>query len=384
MLDEAEIVPFLLQRNLITPVDIVNGELQIENASRRNRNFKVTRNGAPGYLLKQGVGDERRRTVAQEGAAYVALSSLDGLAPLLPRFHGFDEQGCVLILELLQDGQSLADYLQESGRLSTERARLLGEALGTLHTAATKERLGPDGSSKFAPFTPLPFRLRHPRLGVLQHFSRGNMELLRIVQETAGYCAFLDEAATEWKEETLIHGDLRWDNCHVIRPSSGHRRKALKIVDWELAGWGDPCWDVAMVFSEYITSWLRSAPITKDTPPGKLFELTKYPLHEVQKALESFRGAYARRMAWDEDEAREQLLKAVRFLGARLIHTTFELLQNAPRLTVSAVYLLQLSYNILEHPHRAAEELLGMPASVTCGKAEERPRQLAPDAPDIR
>ena len=384
MLDEVEIVPFLLQRNLITPADIVNGELQIENASRRNRNFKVTRNGAPGYLLKQGVGDERRRTVAQEGAAYVALSSLDGLAALLPRFHGFDKQGCVLILELLQDGQSLADYLEESGRLSTERAKLVGEALGTLHTAATKERLGPDGSSKFAPFTPLPFRLRHPRLGVLQHFSRGNMELLRIVRETAGYCDFLDEAATEWKEETLIHGDLRWDNCHVVPPSSGRRRKAMKIVDWELAGWGDPCWDVAMVFSEYITFWLRSAPITKDTPPGKLFELTKYPLHEVQKALESFRGAYARRMAWDEDESSEKFLKAVRFLGARLIHTTFELLQNAPRLTVSAVYLLQLSYNILERPRHAAEQLLGMPASVTCGKAEEGPSQLAPAAPDIR
>ena len=114
-LEEACVVSFLRRRNLVTPADIVSGELRIENVSRRNRNFKVTRNGAPGYLLKQGVGDERRRTVAHEASAYSALSSLDGPAAVLPRFYGFDEQDCVLIVGLLEDGQSLAEYHRDSG-----------------------------------------------------------------------------------------------------------------------------------------------------------------------------------------------------------------------------------------------------------------------------
>jgi len=362
MLEEACVVSFLRRRNLVTPADIVSGELRIENVSRRNRNFKVTRNGAPGYLLKQGVGDERRRTVAHEASAYSALSSLDGPAAVLPRFYGFDEQDCVLIVGLLEDGQSLAEYHRDSGRFSTRRAKLLGEALGAFHAGASKERLTARGASSFAPFTPMPFRLRRPALAALQQFSAANMEVLRVVHETAGYYDLLDEAEKEWKEETLIHGDLRWDNCHVVRQPSGRRKTAMKIVDWELAGWGDPCWDVAMVFSEYLTFWLLSAPMAKDTPPEKLFSLTKRPLREVQKALEVFRQAYARRMGWDQAEARTRFFKAVRFLGARLIHTTFEQLQNSPRLTTPAVYLLQLSFNVLEHPRRTAEELLGMSA----------------------
>ncbi len=119
---------------------------------------------------------------------------------------------------------------------------------------------------------------------------------------------------------------------------------------------------MSLRFSEYLSSWLLSAPITKDISPERLFDLTRYPLEQVHRALQSFWHSYTRQIGWDAALAEARLLKAVRFTGARMIHTTFEQLQTAIRLSSQAVYLLQLSYNVLERPRQASADLLGMPA----------------------
>ena len=49
MLTQVEVVPYLLQHNLISTASIVESDLLVADASRRNRNFKVISERGPSY-----------------------------------------------------------------------------------------------------------------------------------------------------------------------------------------------------------------------------------------------------------------------------------------------------------------------------------------------
>ena len=55
MLDQSEVATYLLRRGLISEACIVDGDFQVVDASRRNRNFKAISKAGPSYMLKQGV-----------------------------------------------------------------------------------------------------------------------------------------------------------------------------------------------------------------------------------------------------------------------------------------------------------------------------------------
>src|SRR5579884_3509285 len=105
MLTQNDVVPYLMQRKLLSAEAIVDGNLSIVDASRRNRNFKVASEQGPCLLLKQGVGAERMATISNEATVYQNLLAKEGLGRYLPSFYGYDPEEAVLILELLPDAQ---------------------------------------------------------------------------------------------------------------------------------------------------------------------------------------------------------------------------------------------------------------------------------------
>src|SRR3954451_21896201 len=103
MLSERQVVDRLIELRLVSPATIVDGALAIHDASRRNRNFKVVSERAPSFLVKQGFGAEGRATLANEAAVYQVLASKGAeLGRYVPRFHGWDEEHAMLVLELVE------------------------------------------------------------------------------------------------------------------------------------------------------------------------------------------------------------------------------------------------------------------------------------------
>jgi len=135
----------------------------------------------------------------------------------------------------------------------------------------------------------------------------------------------------------------------------------LKIVDWELARLGDPCWDVGSVFANYLSFWLFSIPITGEDPPDRFMDLARYPLERMQPAIRSFWQSYVRTMELDAATSDDWLLCAVKYGAARLVQTAYEQMQMSIHLTGNVVCLLQLSLNILQRPREAMVHLLGLP-----------------------
>ncbi|MFL5735105.1 MAG: phosphotransferase family protein [Chloroflexia bacterium] len=369
MLTQSAVAQYLLQRDLVSPRIVVEGDLSVSDFTRRNANFKVAGGHGPGFLLKQGVDEERRAMLAHEARVYRLLGAAEGggrLQTYLPRLHLYNPDDSVLVLELLDEAETLDEYHARLGRFPTGLAALLGDALGTLH-AITEGRTEGEEYEGISRRPAWMLSIHRPNVLFMRTVSNANLKLIKIVQQFPEFRGHLDALRGEWRADTLIHGDLKWANCLVYRPGEG-RSKKLKLVDWEHASVGDPCYDAGSVFNDYLSFWLLSIPITGDSPPDRFMQLARYPLDKMQPAIGAFWRAYVRVMGLDPATAAEWLVRATRYAGARLVHTAYEHGQLGYQITGNAVCFLQLGLNILQRPREAAATLLGIAPSPLPGQ----------------
>jgi hypothetical protein len=369
LMDYEDIVDYLLTQELVFAENIVSNDLIIADASRRNSNVIISRDADPCYFLKQETRDHvgagrRVGSVAYEAEIYHLLGSLDGdreLSPYLPRYDRYDGQQRILIIEGIPRSISLAEYQYRHARVYKRFAGMLGKALATLHniTAANKEYL-----EKIAGIpTGLPwiFYLDQPNLWIYLNSSAANLEFVRILQQSSDLSAQLKQLRGKWQAESLIHGDLKWDNCILSLSSTSRPRAGIKIIDWELAQIGDPCWDVGAIFCGYLAFWLSSIPISGETPPDQFLSLARFPLNNIQSAIRVFWKTYSKGINIATPEPSDRILRATQYAGLRLVQTAYERLQNEASITPLDIYAIQLCTNILLRPMEAAVQLFGFP-----------------------
>lgn len=358
-------IAYLLRRKLVPARAVARGDLTIWELSRRNRTVSVVCESGPSYVLKLGISPEGIATVAHEGRVYRWLHEHPDAGTMrryLPRCYGYDTALHMLILELLPHSRTLREHQIRTGRCSRRIAAVVGQALASLHRLALGTAGGdvPEGSDARAPW---PLHIHVPGLATLQSSSSANRQLIAAVQQRPDVCAALDELREAWRPEALVHHDLRWDNCLVVTPEEapGRRRPQLRLIDWELAGLGDPCWDVASLFAEYLSFWALSIPATPDEALEPRLERARYPLESVQPAVRACWRSYARHMALDPAARARWLQRITMYTGARLIQTAYEHVQLEVQMTSRGALLLQLAVNILRRPEEALPHVLGLP-----------------------
>jgi Ser/Thr protein kinase RdoA (MazF antagonist) len=344
---------YLLDRALLRPQTVLDGGLVVRDASSRNRNFRVETEGGPSFLLKQAIGAETVASLRNEATVYSYLMTLgDGLARYLPRFYDYDADEEVLILELVRDAVDLRGYHTASRHFSIGPAAALGTALGTLHRLTLRDARA---EPRYAAWI---LSVHRPSTSVFREASAAGLELVRIVQGASGFPEALDRARAAWRPEALVHADVKWDNLLVSVDESGEEE--LKIVDWEGATIGDPCWDIGSALAHYLSFWLFSIPVTGEVPPDRFPELAAYPLDAMKPALATCWRAYTSARGVDADEAAALLARSVELAGARLLQTAFEAAQFQLQVTSGLVLHVQLAFNLLQRPSEAATRLLAI------------------------
>ncbi len=331
-LEQHEVAAYLLARGLVGRRSIVDGTLRIADETSRNRNFRVS-GGASGesLLLKQAITADGAESLANEAALYRRLTAAGGsLAATLPRLHGFDEAHDLLIVEWIAGGEDLYRHHARRARCSAPLARALGRALGALHAVA------PDGE-ELRDDAPWVLSLHRPRREALRHLSGASIELIAALQRDELVCAALDDLRESWRVEALVHRDVKWANCIVTGPA------ALVLVDWEMAGWGDPALDVGSALGE-VAGWrLRAG---GDVAPDPA-------IAALWRAYRSARGAGAAR-------AEDLLDRAARYAGARLLQSAYEKTQETGLGHERAARAVTLARELLLAPRAAAAALLGI------------------------
>jgi len=183
--------------------------------------------------------------------------------------------------------------------------------------------------------------------------------VIRIVQGAAGFAESLESLRRDCRTEALVHGDVKWDNCLILAGAGADEE--LRLIDWETAAAGDPCWDIGSALSHYVSAWLFSIPVAGVVASERLPALASRPLDGMKPALTACWQAYVDARGLGRASAAEELVRAVRFLAARLLQTAFEAAQMLSHVTSAVILHLQLALNTLLAPEDAATQLLGLP-----------------------
>ena len=357
MLSHGDVARWLLDRGLLTSADLLDDEVVIRDVSSRNRNYRIETRCGPSYLLKQAIGIETLTTITNEAAVYELLASGDEeLARSVPRYHGYDAQEGVLVLELVRGAENLRSHHSTSGRFSAGPAAAVGRTLGLLHrTTAIDAVATPDEAAWI-------LRIHQPNTSIFRDASAASLDLIRVIQQAHDFPEQLERVRASWTPGARVHGDVKWDNCLVV--SLDGIDETVKLIDWEASTIGDPGWDIGSALSQYLSFWIFSIPVTGEIPPERFPQLAAYPLDSMKPALNACWGAYADALGLRPPEAATRLARAVELAAARLVQTGFEISQMQQGLTSSVVLHLQLAQNLLERPNEAATRLLGIDPSV--------------------
>jgi hypothetical protein len=364
---------YLLGRGLLSFDSVVDGDLLVVEATSRNRNFKVIRAENPGYFVKQVKTFDAQavETMRYETACYWLSHhdpDFEPLRALMPKFYDSDPARHALVIELLPEGGSLSDYHRQLGSFPVEVGVQLGRILGTYQREMGR-RLRDDGakSNSFARRVPWILSLHQLNQNIFGQLSAANTQVLNIVQSYPDFPATLDRLRERWRFDSLIHGDIKWDNLHVTVDSDGEENKEgangkmnLRLIDWELADFGDACWDAGAVFQSYLSFWVFSMPAVAGVPAEQLVGSAQFPVERMQPAIRAFWKTYVETRGLNHEEARDALERSVSYGAARMIQTAYEYMFHAPQITTSALYLLQLSLNILKSPREATASLLAL------------------------
>ena len=224
MLDQSEVATYLLRRGLISEACIVDGDFQVVDASRRNRNFKAISKAGPSYMLKQRVGKSSGDSLAYESGVYQFLGAISGggasLSDHLPDHYGYDEQ------------RRRADPGTVAGCRQCSRAPC---ATGPVHGA---ERCGLGaGTQPLSPSQPPVLADNRCRaaagpdpVGALSAPSWSGVVSRGEQREPAAHSDYpkharsyprqLDELREGWRVDSLIHNDIKWENCLVCESRS--------------------------------------------------------------------------------------------------------------------------------------------------------------------
>ena len=354
---------YLIEKGYVGRHSIVEGDYLVLDYQRRNRNFKVIRRNQPSYFVKQvlKLEPEPISSLQREASCYWMAQTqppLDVLGRIAPKFVGYDRARHVLVVGLLEGAETLSEYYRREGRFPESLAVEAGRMLASYHSDAGAWIMESPYRQVFAQATPWILSMHRIEPQYYPLLSEANGRLLEIVKRDPDFPATLDGLKAEWRVNSLLHGDIKWENVLVQSANGGEPK--LKLVDWEMADLGDACWDVGAFLQNFLVFWALALPLQEYGDPSRAVSLEQYPLEHMHGPIRAFWRAYREARGFTDSEGREFLMRSVRFGAARMVQSAFECLYMMKEMTAQAICLLQMSLNILKEPEAAREGLLGL------------------------
>ncbi len=297
-------VDVLLACGWLTNAEAKDPRLDVAAALSSHALFRVTTPAGRSAVVKQvpRSAAEGGRSLLQELYVYRVASWVPLLASALPKPIFIDERRQLLAIE------SLGAHQVWPARSASLQSPDVGRALGRV--MARWQR-----STQDLAFWPSPARgvLHLPEQLELASSGRprSTQRLMRVVATDPELADALRESRALWRDRCLIHGDIRRENW--IK-AAGRRGCALKVLDWELSGWGDPAWDVASVLAEAVLDLIRGE------GDGQRADWVA----RIGRSSRRFVQSYAREGGLVDLTDVEASLQVASFAACRLLHVALE------------------------------------------------------------
>ena len=177
----------------------------------------------------------------------------------IPRLLGRDPASGALALEAVEGCEQLGAVVARAPELEPMVLATFAAVLAGVHTASVED---------FRPFDPELCRwLPMARMATVTPaaIAQGlGLDFPTYVAALQAVDAELEQLLTGWRHERLVHCDLSPQNVLVGTAGAGR----VSLVDWELAGFGDPQYDVGQVVGCLLGLWLRRPDATADRRGG--------------------------------------------------------------------------------------------------------------------
>lgn len=363
IVDHDNVAYFLAERRLLKFESVVDGDFIVVDQTSRNRNLKIVRRRSKGFFIKQ-VGQQTPEYVQsmQREAACYQLANQEGLFralhSLIPKFHFYDPLDNILVIELLADSETLVEYHRRIGSFPVEVAMLQGQRLGAYH-GRVRINGQTAGLEIFTRQLPWILSLHETNPMYFGQVSHGNSHLIGILQQYPEFQTALTSIKADWKYDSLIHGDIKWENMMLCNGAEG-KPPDLRIIDWEIADIGDEAWDVGAVIQAYLTFWIFSLPLNTGMPFADAVASAPYSGDDIKRALVAYWQSYIETRGLNPVISRQTLLRCMSCAAARMIQTAYESIQTSPQISQYALCKLQMSMNILRDPSAAVGDLMGL------------------------
>ena len=365
LLSAAGTVDYLRARGLGAAPARAGAPWQVQEASSRNRNFAVLpADGEPGWFVKQlrVTAPASVLMMQREATVYWLANHEPDFAPmqaLVPDLVLFDGAARILVLALLPKASNLMVDPATRGHSAVVTAERLGLALATLHHA-----VGRKTSSDPPPVFPreVPGIFTAHRGGPLvQWLGPGQRRLVERVCSHPRLPTTLDRLAASWTFDSFVHGDVKLENCvaSYAAPAGAASGPEVKLVDWELADFGDACWDLGCTLQAYLYVCVRTSLGETGLDLGARLAAAGAQAAAMRDALGAFWRRYCAGRGLDREARAALLERTMGCAAARLLQMALEVMHGQAEPPSIALSLFEASDEVAGRPLEAAG-LLGL------------------------
>ena len=333
---------FLLDKNLITTKNIVDGDFQAVNHPAGENFFKVEMQPDKKYLIQQVRSfDEKMTHLFRRGAtALLAISNLDLFSDLkkhIPEFLSFDSEYHVLINSYLEDYVNLDEYYRYYLKIPDVLYDNLIQIVKKISLPLNSENLLIPSLSHFPRSKPWILQITESSVAENNELYESNY-LIYTVYNHPIFHTFLRSTRKKWEIKSLIHGDIKWTNFMVHKEHDNHQ---VYLIDWEMSDIGDPLWDVAGIFQNIISNIiLRNE---KELELGYIDCNIELELRDLWEVIGRLWKDYSSR-----SNVSDSIQKTLDYTAARLLQTASEgnkgfqyIRSNVQKILDTSLYLIE-------------------------------------------
>ena len=318
----------------------------IASMSRRATSMLVNLTDGSSLFLKKPRDDRR------EGDVLSMMShDLRGLDDLTPPLVHHDRASNVAVTAGLTGRRSMREVCVWRPPGDGPLVRKVADGLARLH-AQSRAGLGARGGP-YPAYVTKPV----PTFGGLSPSDLARApgarfpELLAVVQEIDETLRSLRGA---WKADCLVHGDFKDDNVMV---GGSPEEPTVTFIDWEMAGWGDPLWDVGSMVGQFLYHWVASIQHGGGRDLASLVRDASVPFALVRSSAAAFASTYT--TAAGLSRTGDHLARITQFAGVFLLHRVKATLEIVCTFPPKAWSCLQVSKTLVADPVRGARIVFG-------------------------
>jgi Phosphotransferase enzyme family len=387
ILDTDNIFEYLHTLNYCNTSDRDTSKITVIQA--KNFNLLISFVDGRNLLIKQEIHDYMGKAKGEFWSVWQIHQLMkchpsfdDKIRDSLPELLHFDSENYILIINYLVDYIDLFDYYTQENQFPVAIAKLIGQLLASIHSQTFQRRdyrnflsispsetldINTTDSTVFQQkktgnfYTPIDIIHRLSRITpqVFRTTPQECLQFFKLYQRFPSLSQTIIDLGNSISPSCLVHNDLKLNNILLYSKWIYSESKAIKIIDWERAYWGDPAFDVGCILGSYLEIWLDGLTISSALSINESLQLATTPLELLQPSLFNLIQSYMEGFQEIMIARPDFLDRVIQFAGLSLIERVEITIDEDRIFGNRGIVMLQVAKQLICTPQAAINTLFG-------------------------